>query len=1374
MTDETYVHLHNHSFYSLLDGLSSVKDMVQGAVDLGFKSLSINDHGTCAGLLNFQKECKSKNIKPILGMEAYITEDHSKQDDTSKTYHLNLIAKNKAGYKNLIYLSSFGYLKGFYRKPRIDFNILEKHSEGLIVSTACCIGEIPYLLWKNDKEKARQLAEKYKEVFKDDFYIEIMTHEYYNDKEQEEREKKLAVMLHDLAKEMNVKAICTTDFHYVRKEDWEAQDVLLSIQTIDNIKNPDRFTFNSKDFYMKPYEEMVRLYSYDMSLLKNTVEISEKVENDLITFNQDLLPSFKVPEGFKDEEAYLKELVKSGMKEKGLIDITAYRERIKYEMSVIVKCKYTKYFLVLWDIINFARINKIYVGLGRGSAVSSLALYVLGITKVDPLKYDLIFERFLNPDRISPPDVDVDFDYNRREEVYNYIVNKYGSEYCSQIGTYNKLKARAVIGRVAKALDIGNDWEETQKRKSNQSNDSKDKKEEISKKSLELAGIIAKQIPFDPQITIEKALKDNEKFRQSMQKYPKLLDCARHIEGTMSSAGVHPAGIIVCKDKVIDHIPLRLSKGVICSQYDGPEVESIGLLKFDLLALKTLTVIDKTVKMIKERHKLDLDIDNLIPNDKKVFSVFDKSDDKNKIDTKGIFQFESPGMTKLLEAIKVDTVEDLIVANALYRPGPLGAGMHNMYAEYKHRKREITYLHPKMGEVLKDTYGIFCFDGKQKVYTAQGPINIEDILRNDIYFYDEKDKKISIVKAKDATSFINGYKDVYEYRLNNGFSIRCTKNHMVRLFDGTYMSIEEVFKNKLNLPYIVPSRKYFRRKGLRPTDKECLKFYLLGFLIGDGDLHGSTPLACVGSSKSDAYKIKEVFENLYDGAYGYVSWKCRSWYVSMGFSYNKKKDGPHKSNPLTNYIRQLKLNVSWDQKRIPFGEILGCREKTLALLAGYMDSDGCISPSAACYTSGNEDLLDDVVFLLWRLGYRCYRNPNKLHIVECKEFLEEIRPFMVLKNKYNDKNIVSGYKNIKLDSKMASEFVVSKINGESERKFCENNNFNRSTLKRVLSKPNKLNYCYLRSLDTIASEKFLMKWCCLFIESRKRIGKRKVFDLSLNNINHNFYLPPGTIVHNCYQENLMKVCQVLAGFTGAQADTFRKVVGKKKPELIKKERLDELFIEGCVKNGISKDIATKIFDQMFYFAGYGFNKSHSASYALIAYQSAYLKYYYSLEFMCNLLSSETNNNDKDEKLNEYMRNCEKMGIRIFKPNIDHSGSEFRIDKVDGEEVIRCPLTILKGVGLKAVDNIVKNQPYKSLEDFLRKIDHRVVNVRVFKTLAENGCMTTVWKITPEKLIQQYEEIKKQIDKDDKTKKKREKEDKNYDGSLFDDCDNIVV
>ena len=696
-----FVHLHNHSHYSLLDGLAEPDDLVATAKELRYGAMALTDHGTCAGLYKFQKVCKKEGLKPILGCELYTTHDHQYKEKDARMFHLLALAKNKTGLRNLFSLSSIAEIKGKYRKPRVDFDLLTKYHEGLICTSGCPSAEIPMALHGGDDALAEKLVKRYKDLLGEDFYIEIMFHKYFKDTVQQQREKDNARKLLALAKKFDIKAIATNDVHYCKKDHYKYHDVLLSMQTGDTIKNPERFTYDSSEFYIKSFDEMLSYFRSEPQLLSNTMEIAAKVETDLMGFSKDLLPNYVLPQGYESEESYLKDLVRDGMRDKGVLDNQVYRDRIKFEMSAIIKCGYTRYFLILWDMINFAKHNNIKIGCGRGSAVGSLCLYVLGIVNLDPIKYNLLFERFINPERISPPDVDIDFDYYRRDEIFDYITRKYGLDFTCKIGTYNSFKARAVIRYAVKALDLGNDWELTKKlRESNP-------RAEETKNSLNLADMISKEIDEGPNVTIDDSMKKNERFRSLVNKYPGLVDIARHLEGRLSSAGVHAAGVVVCKDPILMHLPLRESNGVICSQFDKEEVEELGLLKFDCLALKTVTVMDNTVKMIEKRTGIKIDLDGLEPNDPKIFGLFNGR--YPNMDNRGIFQFESYGMMKLLKSIHVDTFEDLIVSNALYRPGPLGAGVQDLYCDNKHKRSPVKAVHPMMEEILKDTYGIIVF-----------------------------------------------------------------------------------------------------------------------------------------------------------------------------------------------------------------------------------------------------------------------------------------------------------------------------------------------------------------------------------------------------------------------------------------------------------------------------------------------------------------------------------------------------------------------------------------------------------------------------------------------------------------------------------------
>jgi len=706
-----YVPLHCHSCYSILDGFCSPGDIANAARKNRFRAIALTDHGSCAGLYNFYKACKEQKIrhgdkeetiekiKPILGMESYLVDDINIKNKDEKKLHVTLLAKNKVGYKNLIAISSIANLKGFYSRPRVDIELLRKYKDGIICGSACIQGFAAYHIRQNNIEQARKNLLLFKEIYGDDLFVEIMVHQFNNEKTT--REFKIVMNnLYKLSKELHIIAVATCDSHYANKEDYLTHDILLSISTKDTIKNPKRFSFGSSDFYIKSFDELSIIYKNLPELLSNSVVIADKIEENIIETGSDLLPDFKLPPGESSESVYLKSLIDDGMASRGLKGKPEYEARIVEEWDVITNLKYEKYFLILWDVISYAKREKIRVGCGRGSGVASLCLYCMGITQIDPVKYSLLFSRFLNKDRVSPPDVDLDFDYTKQGQIFQYLSRKYGVECTTRIGTYNSLKAKDAIKRVAKVLDIGNDFEDAKGNfKGNWGS---------GEKTLKLVNAISKSIPIGPNIEIDKltTYKKNrfkDELKGYIEKYKDVFSYAKKIEGALSAAGVHPAGIIVCKDPVASHVPLRLAKDVVCTQYDLKEVEELGLLKFDFLALKTLTLIEQCLDLIKTRHHKDIDVNKLEPTDKEVLDMLTNGD------TGGVFQLESKGMTKLIGNLRIDTFNDIVVANALFRPGVLQSNIHKDYCEYKHKRKEVEYLHPVMKELLGKTYGNMIF-----------------------------------------------------------------------------------------------------------------------------------------------------------------------------------------------------------------------------------------------------------------------------------------------------------------------------------------------------------------------------------------------------------------------------------------------------------------------------------------------------------------------------------------------------------------------------------------------------------------------------------------------------------------------------------------
>jgi DNA polymerase-3 subunit alpha len=677
----SFVHLHNHTHFSLLDGAIGIDQLMERAVELNIDSLAITDHGNMFGVLDFYLKAKKYGIKPIIGMEAYIApgsrfeKKSGGKGGAKAAYHLVLIAKNQTGYKNLIKLSSLAYLEGFYYKPRIDKEILKKYREGLIATSACMKGEIFYKLNNISKGEATKAVEDYLDIFGEDFYLEIQNH---NIPEEIGYEK-----IYQLAKEMGIPVIATNDVHYLNKEHHQSHDVLLCVQSGKTLQDTNRMKYNTTELYLKSVDEMYKVFPGKSEVLERTLEIKEKCNLEIETGHL-LLPKFPLP--LEDADLSLDDYLKKVTFE-GAVKLYGeltpeIKDRLNYELDVIKGTGYAGYFLIVKDFIDFAKRNNIPVGLGRGSVAGSLVAFSTGITGVDPLRYDLLFERFLNPERISMPDIDIDFCFERREEVIDYVRKKYGEKNVAQIITFGTMASKGVIRDVARVLDI-----------------------EYSK-----ADSISKLIPVQqgkpmPLIEALEKLPELKELEESSDgKFRDLIRHALVLEGLARHASIHAAGIIIAPDNITNHVPIYQTeeKGqkITATQFTMSGCETIGLLKMDFLGLRTLTVLHRTVEML-EKKGTKVDLDHLPLNDAKVYEIFCTGN------TVGIFQFESPGMQEYLRKLNPNRIEDLIAMNALYRPGP----MDNIdtYISRKSKKEKIEYLHPKLEPILKETNGIIVY-----------------------------------------------------------------------------------------------------------------------------------------------------------------------------------------------------------------------------------------------------------------------------------------------------------------------------------------------------------------------------------------------------------------------------------------------------------------------------------------------------------------------------------------------------------------------------------------------------------------------------------------------------------------------------------------
>lgn len=689
MNNSDFVHLHLHTEYSLLDGANRIDKLIAKVQELGMTSVAITDHGNMFGVLQFYQKATKAGIKPIIGCEVYVAPE-SRFDKTNThgvsnaSHHLVLLAENDTGYRNLIKLVSDGYLEGFYYKPRIDKELLSQHAEGLIGMTACLKGEVPYWYTHDNEHKARQIAGQYAEIFgKDNFYLEL---QYHHIKEQE----RANTFLVKLAREFGLPLVATNDCHYLNQSDAKPHDLLLCIGTGKRVSDEQRMRYASDEFYVKSAQEMAAVFADYPEALANTCRIADRCQVDF-EFGKFFLPEYRVPEGHTFD-SYMEHLAREGLEarlplvlkhtDEDVAQIRQrYQERLQVELDIIKQMGYAGYFLIVWDFINYAKQHGIPVGPGRGSAAGSLVAYAMRITDIDPLEYNLLFERFLNPERVSMPDIDVDFCMNRRDEVIKYVTEKYGKQNVSQIATFGTLGAKAVVRDVGRVLDIP--YADVDK--------------------------IAKLIPNQLHITLEqttKSVPEVQKLRQKDPKVDELWKNAQVLEGLTRHVSTHAAGVVISPQPLEQIVPLY--KGAketdeISTQYSMSDLEKIGLLKMDFLGLRNLTMIQDTLDLVRQGHDRKIDIMELPMDDRPSFELLSRGQ------TLGVFQLESSGMRELLRKLKPETFEDIIAVLALYRPGPLGSGMVDDFIERKHGRTPIQYPLPQLESILKETYGVIIY-----------------------------------------------------------------------------------------------------------------------------------------------------------------------------------------------------------------------------------------------------------------------------------------------------------------------------------------------------------------------------------------------------------------------------------------------------------------------------------------------------------------------------------------------------------------------------------------------------------------------------------------------------------------------------------------
>ncbi len=1301
----SFIHLHVHSEYSILDGFLRIDDLIKRVKEFKMPAVALTDHGGMYGVIPFYKKAKKERIKPIIGVEMYFSPT-SRFDKKGKkdavNYHILLLAKNFKGYQNLTRLVSVGHLEGFYYKPRIDMEVLKKYSEGLIVGTSCLKGEIPSLILSGQYEKAKERVYEFKEIFGDDFYIELQNHHL------PEEEKVIPELLR-LARETDTKYFASNDVHYLKKEDAKAHGILLCIQTQTTISNPDRLKFQTDEFYLKSFEEMWELFKEIPDAIHTTMEIAEKCEVE-IPLGKSRLPKFPLPEG-EDAFSVLKRKCEEGIIKRFGKETPRVRERLIKELSVIKEMGFSDYFLIVSDFVSFAKRKGIRVGPGRGSAAGSLVSYLLGITEINPLQYNLLFERFLNPQRISLPDIDIDFSDERRDEVIEYVRKKYGEDRVAQIATFGRMEARGVIRDVGRVLGYS------------------------AKEMDRIAKLIPFGMNFNDALINEPLLK---KEMESDENKRELFELSMKLEGLIRNFSTHAAGIVIGDTPLSDLVPLQFTKDKsITTQYDKDVLEEMGLLKMDFLGLRTLTVIENTLTLINREREEKFEIEKIPLDDEKTFSLLREGK------TIGVFQLESPGMRRVLTGVKPTTMEDIIAVLSLYRPGTIKSGQVDEFIKRKHGIINYTPIHPLLDEILKPTYGIIvyqeqvmqvaqklagyslaeadllrkamgkkkkdimlklrddfinrcvnngiereiaervfntiekfaeygfnkCLVGSTKIVDAKSGklVSIKEVFESKNTNYTlgiDEDFRVKKVKIKDV--FYNGVKPVYRLKTHLGKEIVATDNHPFFTFDGWRYLKELKPGDRIAVPRIY--RKFDSK------DIDDYKIISLAWIISEGNT--CHPNGVYFYSKSEE-QIRDFVQNVKRFENTDVTIKNRRGLYEVycrNKDVNKFRGG---KSGFKKWLEELNLNSKNSLNKFIPDIVFSLNIKKIAKFIGRLWSgDGFVfgkGNSVPFFSTSSRKLAYDLQDLLLFIGivskisekrfkYKDGRVGYTLHIhgrESINKFIEFVCPFIVGKDE-EVKNLIEYYKSVPLN-------IETKDTLPQEVKF----------LIRKEKEKNKLSWREIELSSGVSVKEFV-----------------------------------GTI-HSYKKGFRRETLRRLGEFFGSHE------ILRHTDNDIYWDRVESIEYVG---NEETYDLEIENFHN-FIANGIVVHNSHSTAYAIISYQTAYLKAHYPKEFFTALLTSVSGNEDKEEV---YIKEAESMGIKVLPPDINKSGIYFKIEG----DAIRFGFSAIKNVGESAARIIVDEREkgkYRSFYDFLTRCKSGKINKKVIESLIKAGAFDSLNK-----------------------------------------------
>lgn len=1368
--DKDFVHLHVHTGYSILDGHAMIGDLVNEVARLGQPGVAITDHGNMYGTVEFMRKAKDAGITPIIGLEAYvtpggmhqshkepvfydsrnynrkITSEEGSQDVSGRgAYtHMTLLAHNTQGIYNLFKTSSLSFSEGFYRKPRTSVEVLAEKSEGLIATTGCPSGDIQTYLRVGRYDQAVAFASQMQDIFgKENYFVELMDHNMTKDLERGVRDDLLR-----LGKELNIPFIATNDVHYVRKEDARYHEAMLAMQTGKPLSEPadheggNRFAFEGSAYYVKSAAEMDLIFGDVPGALSNTVLIAERAQGAEIPVRDDLRPHVDIPAG-ETTEGYFRRLCLQGLKERSeevnqnLLS-EEYRERLEEEISVIVPKGYVDYFKTVADFTVWAKNNDVIVGPARGSAGGSLAAYALRITELDPIRHHLLFERFLNPERDSPPDIDLDFDDMNRSRVIQYITDTYGADKVGLITTYTTLKAKSALKDVAKILE---------KPYSLALQLTKSYPDDVRGKGMPLKDV------YNPD---SDRYAEAAEFRAFVEKegLQGLVELAEGVEGRVRGTGVHAAGVIISSKPLQDTIPLatRQTDQATLTQYDYPTDESLGLLKVDILGLANLTIIHNAILNISRSKGVDVDMYELIRgemNDPVTMQLLQRGD------TLGVFQLDSMGMRTLLRRMRPDSFEDLSAIGALYRPGPMDANAHNDYADRKNGLKPIVPIHPELEEalepVLGSSYGLCVPKGTLIYDDVEGLyVPIEDLKAGESHTF-SLNEKTGAIELKQVNHLVHtGTKKIVKVALNGGREIRVSDTHPV-LTDQGYVSAGELSKG--SRVRMLPQH----LERISTTNDDILTpdtGYFLGAMLGDGTMVDANQQYFTNSEEELLEVMSRISNDNFEGVFTSRTPRIRNGchYTTMltfhsGLEGEMRRGKTAPTNPIRTWFRELGYEgkVASEDKHLPEAVFQADREVLLNVVAGLWDTDGT-TESGLHFTTISKQLWEDMQQALLLLGVDFgvnqtpYSNEKRKDQVAYRifpvyaDFYAKIRPALrSTRKRENARQFIGVQGNgIERHLPLAEEIFTLWAQENTNPKFMNTRMVNAlkeqrkigwiaaSTYLNLAFKTDISNKTsFIKAIETlgIGSLDYSVKVNARYrtVTSVVADGYEECYDIEVAD-NHNF-LVNGVVVHNCiYQEQVMKIAQVLAGYSLAQADNLRRAMGKKKKSVLDAEYVG--FEKGMVDNGFSPESVKALWDIVVPFSDYAFNRSHSVAYAMISYVTAYLKANYTAEYMSALLTSAA---DDPEKIALYLQECKNIGIKVSPPDIARSLEDY--SPVDDTEIL-VGLRAIRGIGSEVARKIIEYRSstggYGTLTEYLDNAPNTALNKSVIEGLILSG------------------------------------------------------